>query len=127
MRSSSGQSQPYALKKVPPLLRSGKRAYRQRLNHMKHWFDSGLAATDVLGRMTAAKLFLACVDVRAWSLLATTRRACTAERLQEYDAFMSLVNDEAIKRGVKENEKGMANHLLGHRVCEHDAAPWLDA
>jgi hypothetical protein len=103
------------------------RLHRQRLRHMKHWLDSGLAATDVLGRMTAAKLFLACLDMRAWSLLATARGACTSERLEAYNAFMSHVNDEAIKRAVKENEEGMAKQLLGHRVCEHDAAPWLVA
>ena len=103
------------------------RLHRQRLKHMKHWLDSGLAATDVLGRMTAAKLFLACVDVRAWSLLAITRQACIAARPQAYDAFIGLVTDEAIKRAVKKNEEAMAKQLLGHRVCDHDAAPWLDA
>ncbi len=107
-------------------VRHARRTVRSA-SQMKYWLEQGVLANDAIARICAGRLFLACADFRAWQFLTAAREKCSGHRLADYYAFKATLPDSSIKKSIKDQEAELAKHLFGHRVCAHDAVPWLDA
>jgi hypothetical protein len=100
------------------------RRYRETARWMAHWIGEGLRADNALDAYCSARLLLVCADRRVWRLFASARREAAASGLRP--AFLEILSHDDIKNAVKRNDSDGRKTLLGLKMCEHDAAPWID-
>jgi hypothetical protein len=100
------------------------RAYRDRGRWMKHWLNEGMKATSSLEARCSATLLLECVDRRVWPLLSAAAR--TARDTLSGKEFLAMLPHNDVTNAVKSNQKDENKRLLVFKVCEHDAAPWIE-
>ena len=100
------------------------RRYRETARWMAHWIGEGMRAGSALGAYCSARLLLLCADRRVWRLLASARREAAASGLRP--AFLDILSHDDIKNAVKRNDSDGRKTLLGLKICEHDAAPWIE-
>ena len=100
------------------------RQYRETARWMAHWIGEGLRADSALDAYCSARLLLLCADRRVWRLLASARREAAASGVRP--AFLEILSHDDIKNAVKRNDSDGRQTLLGLKICQHDAAPWID-
>ncbi|MCZ4314767.1 NACHT domain-containing protein [Comamonadaceae bacterium G21597-S1] len=100
------------------------RQYRDTARRMSHWIDKGVKADSALPAYCAYRLLVSCVDRRVWRLLS---KACKdAEGACRTPIFFRMFSRDDLKNAVKRHESKDRKTLLGVKVSEHDAAPWID-
>jgi hypothetical protein len=81
-------------------------------------------AGDALDAHCAATLLLGCADQRVWKLLST--EAQNATQTGTNPVFLSMLSRDDVRNAVRNNVKDEEKTLLAFKVCDHDAAPWID-
>lgn len=100
------------------------RRYRDTARRMAHWIDEGVKTDSALTAYCANRLLVSCVDRRVWRLLSKARKdAAGAGRTP---IFFRILSRDDLKNAVKRHESNDRKTLLGVKVSEHDAAPWID-
>lgn len=100
------------------------RQYRDTARRMAHWIKEGMQTNSALTAYCATRLLLACVDRRVWRLLLNARKdTALAGRTP---IFLQILSRDDLKNAVKRHESNDRKTLLGVRLSDHDAAPWID-
>ncbi len=103
---------------------AGARHYRDTARRMAHWIDEGVKTNNVLMAYCANRLLVSCVDRRIWGLLSKARK--DAAGAGRDPIFLQILARDDLKNAVKRRESEDRKTLLGVKVSEHDAAPWVD-
>jgi len=100
------------------------RQYRDTARWMLYWIGEGMGAVRALDAHCCTRLLLLCADRRVWRLLANARRGAATSEVRPL--FLEILSHDDIRNAVKRNDSDGRKTLLGLKVCEHDAAPWID-
>lgn len=101
------------------------RQYRDTARRMEHWINEGVNADSALAAYCAVRLLVSCADRRVWRLLSKARDDATADG--RAPIFFQILSRDDLKNAVKRNESNdQKKALLGVKVRDHDAAPWID-
>jgi hypothetical protein len=100
------------------------RQYRDTARRMAHWIDEGVNTDSALTAYCANRLLVSCVDRRVWRLLSRAREDTAGAG--RTPIFFRILSRDDLKNSVKRHESNNRKTLLGLKVSEHDAAPWID-
>lgn len=93
----------------------------------KQWFQEFLEDEDNVKAWACFKLFLKCVDRRflIWEPEFVNEVSMENSRLEERVKFLRL-NQNELKKHVKENEKKRKETFLGEKVLKDKVWPWMN-
>lgn len=91
----------------------------------KYWFKRFLNHSDTGIAWAAFRLFLRCVDRRFWlwqhDIIEQLGSNIPLDRLN----FLAF-NEDDIKNNIKEKDKTLTKHFIGHTVLKGEVWPWMN-